>query len=240
MGVRFKISIACSKVLKAASTAHLPSSPSMPTATATYKLYAIARCIFLQFGLRRSRKQAHDRDVQTTSRLIPKNEFRKMPWKNGGGITFEIDREPDSADYRWRLSQGLIEVHGEFSKFPGYQRILGICSGDGIDFHHKNLKPGQILNFDGDRGGGCELLGGPVLDLGLIYDPKSVSARMKNFTKSETFQQPADISYLFAVQGDWRCGDLSIPQGACLKLVNPKAQSELHGEGSLFLVTLRY
>lgn len=57
-------------------------------------------------------------------------------WKNGGGETREICRipsdEPDG-DFAWRASIATIERDGDFSCFPGVDRVITLLSGDGVD-----------------------------------------------------------------------------------------------------------
>jgi len=55
-------------------------------------------------------------------RIVAPGEFRAQPWKNGGGVTHEIIRWPDSDAYDVRISLAEDRVAGPFSQFPGYQR----------------------------------------------------------------------------------------------------------------------
>lgn len=54
------------------------------------------------------------------------------PWRNGGGVTFDIARHPPEAgleDFAWRVSMALVERAGPFSIFPGIDRILTVLRG---------------------------------------------------------------------------------------------------------------
>lgn len=68
-------------------------------------------------------------------RLIPSADYRRMPWKNGGGETIEIAVSPPGAsldNFEWRVSMAKVAASGPFSVFPGIDRTLSVLSGDGI------------------------------------------------------------------------------------------------------------
>ncbi|CAH1660398.1 conserved hypothetical protein [Hyphomicrobiales bacterium] len=65
-------------------------------------------------------------------RLLKQRDHKKMPWKNGGGITYEVAAAPEGAAldaFDWRVSTALVEVPGPFSAFPGCDRVLTVLSG---------------------------------------------------------------------------------------------------------------
>ena len=42
---------------------------------------------------------------QRTAQHLRRRGYVAMPWRNGGGVTFEIAREPQTGtDFDWRLS----------------------------------------------------------------------------------------------------------------------------------------
>ncbi len=67
--------------------------------------------------------------------LLKAENHRRMPWKNGGGVTVEIAVHPQGAsvdDFDWRVSMATVASHGPFSIFPGIDRTLSVLEGDGI------------------------------------------------------------------------------------------------------------
>ena len=59
--------------------------------------------------------------------------YRRMPWKNGQGVTREIAREPaEGEDFLWRLSIAEVAASGDFSLFPGYDRTITLIEGAGM------------------------------------------------------------------------------------------------------------
>ncbi len=59
--------------------------------------------------------------------------YRRVPWRNGGGITAEIAVAPMAATvaggFDWRLSCAEVSVSGPFSEFAGYDRTIVQLSG---------------------------------------------------------------------------------------------------------------
>ena len=54
------------------------------------------------------------------------------PWKNGGGVTYEIAASPPGAGldgFDWRVSSAKVRSAGPFSSFPGIDRTLCVLSG---------------------------------------------------------------------------------------------------------------
>lgn len=64
--------------------------------------------------------------------LLRATGHRRMPWKNGLGITTEIAVGPPDAtlaDFDWRLSMARIDADGPFSRFPNIDRLLVMLNG---------------------------------------------------------------------------------------------------------------
>ncbi|WP_298728746.1 HutD family protein [uncultured Ferrovibrio sp.] len=116
------------------------------------------------------------------SRLIRLADIPPQPWKNGGGITYEIAADPPSnpetkaafAGFRWRISRALIERDGPFSVFPGMTRWILLLDGEGFTLsfsdraklhvirrHHPEQFPGAALAQ-------CRLQAGPCSVLNVI------------------------------------------------------------------------
>ncbi|WP_172963489.1 HutD/Ves family protein [Thalassospira marina] len=68
-------------------------------------------------------------------RVLRAGDYRRMPWKNGGGETVEIAVYPANAgldDFAWRISMATVASDGPFSSFPGIDRTLSILKGAGM------------------------------------------------------------------------------------------------------------
>ena len=77
-------------------------------------------------------------------------------WRNGGGETREIISEPaaEGEGFAWRASIATIAQAGDFSAFPGVDRIITLLEGSGVSlvfpaFSHR-LRRGEPLFFAGE------------------------------------------------------------------------------------------
>lgn len=104
--------------------------------------------------------------------------FADLPrsrWKNGGGTTVEIARGPAGAagaDWDWRLSIADVERAGDFSEFPGMERVLTVIEGEllvlTVGGAEQGLERFRPFRFDGGAPASAVLPTGSVRDLGLV------------------------------------------------------------------------
>ena len=100
-------------------------------------------------------------------RIVPPSEFRTQPWKNGGGVTHEIVRWPDSEIYDIRISLADDRVPGPFSQFPGCRRWSFLAGAapivlDVAGHVHQLLALGDQIEVAGDTAIHCTLPAGPT------------------------------------------------------------------------------
>ena len=124
-------------------------------------------------------------------RIIRQSAFKSVPWKNGGGVTHEALRVPDSGDrFRFRVSVARIEASGAFSDFTGYARTMVLLRGAGLTLRFAAgesralLRAGDLVEFDGAMPVTCELSEGPCVDLNLMVSSGAgpVRARVERLT----------------------------------------------------------
>jgi environmental stress-induced protein Ves len=107
-----------------------------------------------------------------------------MPWKNGRGVTSEIAISPESADFLkldfdWRLSSAKVAVANSFSAFPNYDRILTIIAGEGLRLNGLDLRQEDVYRFAGEASIDAQMIGGEVVDLGIIFKRNAFHGDMK-------------------------------------------------------------
>ena len=92
-------------------------------------------------------------------KLIPADAMRRMPWKNGGGVTTEIAIAPAGATldhFDWRVSTAQVDAAGPFSRFAGIDRSLAVIAGGRLTMHRAEaeavtLAPGEApARFPGE------------------------------------------------------------------------------------------
>jgi environmental stress-induced protein Ves len=110
-------------------------------------------------------------------RVVRVGDYRRMPWKNGGGVTVEMIVSPPGAsldDFDWRISMAHVGRSGPFSSFPGIDRSLAVIAGAGIALAFDggsmvSLDRGcQPFAFPGDRPVHGVLVDGPIDDLNVM------------------------------------------------------------------------
>ncbi len=127
-----------------------------------------------------------------TWRVLRAADYPRMLWKNGGGTTLEMLRDGDGSEaFSWRLSIADIAQPGPFSVFAGYQRIITVLEGDGMQLAvdgqlTRPLQAFDAFAFSGDSHVQCSLLGGAIRDFNLIYAPSRCQARLQWMTAGES------------------------------------------------------
>lgn len=106
--------------------------------------------------------------------IIRYGDLKAEPWRNGGGVAREIARGPggSAAGWDWRVSIAEVGKAGDFSAFPGMERVLTVIEGelflltvDGVDHPLEKYRP---FRFPGDAAAAGALPTGDIRDLNVI------------------------------------------------------------------------
>lgn len=109
------------------------------------------------------------------------------PWRNGGGLTRVVMVHPQDAgmdDFDWRVSIADVASDGEFSRFQGVDRWMGVVSGAGIRLECEGLDPVAVTSddrpffFSGDVRTKGVLLDGAITDVNLMVRRGVSEARL--------------------------------------------------------------
>ena len=92
-------------------------------------------------------------------RVLRPADYKRMPWKNGGGTTTELAVYPSNSAiaYDWRISIADIESNGPFSTFEGYDRYIALLEGVGMELRFDDGEPVrlehrlQFVKFAGEQ-----------------------------------------------------------------------------------------
>ena len=148
-------------------------------------------------------------------RLHPE-DYRQMPWKNGGGVTEEIALDPPGGSWEgpsrilWRISMAQVASSGPFSLFPGYDRLLAILDGVELELRVEGKEPERLSpregvgSFPGDVPTEGVLLGPPCRDFNLVVDRARGEATLRfvSLDEEEILRSKKSVGILFAVQGE--------------------------------------
>ncbi len=105
-------------------------------------------------------------------------DARRVPWRNGRGVTEEVALGPagatfEAGDFAWRVARAGVVADGPFSAFPGFDRVLVVTDGAGLRLVHGDapavtLAPRVAHRFRGDDVTSAALVAGPVRDLNVL------------------------------------------------------------------------
>lgn len=109
-------------------------------------------------------------------KILRHADYKRMPWKNGLGITEEVIAHPpgsDIASFGWRLSIAHVGADGPFSVFAGIDRTIALLDGDGLllEMPDRTIELGMAdepLAFSGDLQVSSRNRGGPTIDLNIM------------------------------------------------------------------------
>lgn len=149
-------------------------------------------------------------------RILRSADYRRMPWKNGGGETREIAVSPAGATLEtldWRVSLAAVAEHGPFSVFKGVQRTLCVIRGAGIQLQVGDGAPTALyttsepFTFDGEATTSARLIDGPIEDLNVMTRRGRCSHRVRRLVLNDAFDlEPSAQSLLIYCQrGDLAC-----------------------------------
>lgn len=152
-------------------------------------------------------------------------DIRKMPvnlWRNGAGETREICCFPPATrDFHWRASIASIAANGEFSLFPGVERVITLLEGGEVTLEESNtfthtLKQHQPFTFAGDKVVKAKLTEGQMsMDFNIMTRRDVCRAKVRVADRTfTTFGSHGGV--VFVISGAWQLGDklLTADQGA--------------------------
>jgi environmental stress-induced protein Ves len=124
-----------------------------------------------------------------------KEQFKIMPWKNGGGETTELIK---LGDFDFRISIARVERDGPFSIFSMIDRILLILQGAGCELKMKNQSielntHTQPFHFAGEEEINCTLLNGALIDFNVMVN--------RNWGEATVQRNP--ILFTESCESDW-------------------------------------
>ena len=164
-------------------------------------------------------------------RHLRPEDYRVMPWKNGGGVTTEIAIYPEGtgisgAGFTWRVSIAEVAVDGPFSRFPGYDRHIMTIAGRGMRLNtdgHGAIElsvPYLPREFSGDWDVDGQLIDGPVRDFNLMVSRERAKGSLVVEMLSSRTRYAADGGTLLIhiLEGDGTAEARVIAEGDTLVL----------------------
>nr|CAD6428369.1 HutD-family protein [Rhizobium sp. Q54] len=178
-------------------------------------------------------------------------DYRRMPWKNGGGETVEIAVHPPTAGlegFDWRVSMATVASGGPFSSFPGIDRTLCVLTGAGLRLDIEGSGPVLLdaqsnpCSFPADVATSASLIEGTITDLNVMTRRGVFTHTVERLVGPCSVPLKDDVRMLLC-----RTGRLKISTGGDILVLHPldallaEAGDVLHtAEGAdFFLVRIR-
>ena len=187
-------------------------------------------------------------------RILRQEDYKVMPWKNGGGITTEIWVSPGGsglagAPFDWRVSIADVAADGPFSKFAGYDRHIMLLEGQGMRLDTEesgsiDLIPFRPAPFSGDWTVAGKLVAGPVRDFNLMVARRfgRGSLTCQRLTAPLPLIGDGAVRLIHAIDGEMSLAGHVIGQGetAILSEVEGGVLSPLSAEALFALSSVRH
>jgi environmental stress-induced protein Ves len=149
----------------------------------------------------------------THHRILAPADYRKMPWKNGGGQTWEIAVDPPGADlatFAWRVSVAAVDRDGPFSSFPGVDRTFVLLEGGGMRLSGEGQAvelraPYEPVTFSGEAALECSLAEGPTRDFNLMIRRALASGVVMVVRDESEAIAPSSAYVCYAATGPSEC-----------------------------------
>jgi environmental stress-induced protein Ves len=181
--------------------------------------------------------------------IIRLADQRPMPWKNGGGITYEVAVFPADAaleSFAWRISMAQVDSDGPFSRFDGIDRSLAIMQGNGlrlvVDGAAVELgAQSPPLAFPGDIPVSTTLIKGPIMDINAMTRRDAWRHRMTRdrLVGRHSIVADADTTLIIVRTGSVRFGDERLaPRDAVALAAGERADLVPETPSEVFLIEL--
>lgn len=143
----------------------------------------------------------------TAHRLLGPADHRRVPWRNGRGMTTEIAWEAGAGGFLWRFSLAVVTEDGPFSAFPGIDRLILLAEGDGMELAIDGAarvpvpRTGPALAFPGDATVACSLDGGPVTAANLMVERAAATGALFALASGGAWEAEGDAVIVHALAG---------------------------------------
>jgi len=178
-------------------------------------------------------------------RLLRASDRTPAPWKNGGGVTWELAVSPEGARldaFDWRISIAEVAAGGPFSSFPEIDRILTVLSGEGMMLEVAGDGPATLdaasppFAFPGDLPCSATLAAGPIRDLNVMVHRHKWRADACRLSAPDQITGKAEVTILVAVT-DCRLGDHTLQAQDAALLV--RGETLKLARGAAILIELK-
>jgi environmental stress-induced protein Ves len=146
-------------------------------------------------------------------------QYRRTPWKNGGGVTTDIAEQGD----RWRFGRTPITVPGAFSDYSGFDRVQVLVAGRGLvletpDGEIDVRTPFKPVRFKGETPITSRLEAGPVEVVNLIGKRAAVAVDIAVLTAGQSVAIAKGTHLAYAATGAAKLDSHDLAADHCLRI----------------------
>jgi uncharacterized protein len=143
--------------------------------------------------------------------------LKPEPWRNGGGVTRQLASQSGAesaqdGSWDWRVSIADVSKAGDFSPFPGMERVLTVVEGEllllTVDGAEQPLEKYRPFRFPGGAATQASLPTGDIRDLNVITRAGSFKGYTSIIELSKKRAQPIfEGSFGILLQGQATVAD---------------------------------
>jgi environmental stress-induced protein Ves len=168
------------------------------------------------------------------------SQYRRTPWKNGGGVTVDIAGQDDV----WRFGRTPITAPGPFSDYAGFDRLQVLVAGQGLvlDTPAGEIDvrtPFEPVRFAGETPIVSRLEAGPVEVVNLIGARARVRIALEVLKTGSALAVEAGTHLVYAAHG---AGALEVDGMSCRLAadhavrIDATAPTTIRGTGGVLLL----
>jgi uncharacterized protein len=155
--------------------------------------------------------------------LITPAQYRRLPWKNGGGVSTDIATDAVTGGEVWRFGRTPIPAPGPFSDYSGYDRVQVLIGGrglvlDGPDGEIDLRTPFRIVRYKGELPLVSRLEAGPVEVVNLIGLRTNVTVDMQMLDAGQSLRLGKGLHFAYAPSAAAKVDAHDLPVDHCLRL----------------------
>jgi hypothetical protein len=155
--------------------------------------------------------------------LLTPQQYRRVPWKNGGGVSTDIAVDDATGGEVWRLGRTPITVAAPFSDYTGYDRVQALIVGCGLvldtpDGEIDVRTPFRPVRYRGEVKTVSRLEAGPVEVVNLIGARAKVAVEMVVLDAGKSLALGKGIHFAFAPTEAAKVDAHDIPADHCLRI----------------------
>ena len=155
--------------------------------------------------------------------LLAPTQYRRIPWKNGGGISTDIATDETTGGEVWRFGRTPIPVPGPFSDYTGYDRVQVLIAGRGLVLAGPGGEidlraPFKPVRYRGELPLVSRLEAGPVEVVNQIGRRSDVKVDLRVLDAGHSLPLGKGIHFAYAPTEASRVGARELAVDHCLRL----------------------